>query len=171
MRIKGQSGLDLLLGLLVLLIVLNVFSSVLTRFEDVQKEISIRSQLRENLLQVHWLTSYAGSHFYQAVDYPATSSQPRGSQLTLRTNEFARSTGVTILEKVRAVTTQPEMNCTFEWDINDFINFHSAIRGFDSGLPYDVDVNSTSVIPKLYDVNHLFTSTGCFDQFSIEALP
>ncbi len=172
MHSKGQSGLDLLLALLVLLIVLNVFSSVLDRFEDVQKEISIRQQVRENLQQIHWLASYAGGYYYEAGEYPPTASLFVGSLLPIYLDENVRSTGITLLETVRAVGTQPGIPCSVDWDINaSEINFHALVRGVDAGLTYDIDVNSITIIHSNYDDNHSFNVAGCFDAFSIEVKP
>ncbi len=172
MNSSGQSGLDLILGLLVLLMVLNVFSSVLARFEETQKEISIRQQLRENLSQIRWLTSYAGSFNYDAGDYPPTASLAEGWKLPYYLDENVRSTGITSLQTVRAVGVRSDIPCLFTFDINaPVINFYALVLGSDSRLPYDVDVNGISIIHSTYDDNHSFNVAGCFISYSIEAKP
>ena len=172
MRSSGQSALDLLLSLLVLLIVLTVFSSVLTRFEEVQKEMSIRQQLRENLSQIHWLSSYAASQFHEISSYPATASVPVGFALSSRTNAYARTSGTVLLKPVRATGVQTAIDCSIIWDINaEAVEFKVSAPPSSTGLPYPVDVNRTTVANNFMDDNHTFIFSGCFNQFTIEADP
>lgn len=172
MHIRGQSGLDLLLGLLVLLIVLNVFSSVLVRFEEVQKEISIRQQLRENIILMGMLTSYAGTKYQGIHFYPLTNNTLIGFDLPLRANAYSRFTGIVDLEGVQSAGSQSAIPCSLVWDINlPQLNYLLTISGADSGLPYDMDINRTVRVDENYDLNHSFVKVGCVESFSIEAVP
>lgn len=173
MPVKGQSALDLLLALLVLLIVLNVFTSVLTRFGEVQKEISIRQQLRENLSLISVFTTYSGGLFYRPNVYPPTNTFPAfGTLLVDYTNHFTRTFGSVALEQVRATGVQTTISCTTLFDVNiDVVRYGVYARGIDTGLPIDVDANAYAIIRPGYDANHHFVSTGCFDYFSIEVFP
>lgn len=172
MRTRGQSGLDLLLGLLILLIVLNVFSSVLVRFEEVQKEISIRQQLRENIFLMGVLASYSGGKFSDPRLYPPTNNLVYGYDLPYGYNVFNRSTGIVDLENIHAAGTQAHVPCTFAWDVNiSNVNYYLLVSNADSGLPYDIDLNRVVSTQGLYDKNHLFLVSGCVDTFSIEAKP
>ncbi|MBM3282046.1 MAG: hypothetical protein FJY86_01740, partial [Candidatus Diapherotrites archaeon] len=123
MRFRGQSALDLLLGLLILLVVLNIFSGVMTRYEEVQREISIRQQLRDNLSVMALLTGYSDSFFYEAHVHPQTNSLPKSDFVYDRTNYFLRSTGVVSLDRVRGVNVPDPFLCTLNMDINGGIYF------------------------------------------------
>lgn len=172
MRSSGQSALDLVLSILVFLIVLTVFSSVLTRFEEVQKEMSVRQQLRDNLSQIHWLSSYAASQFHEISVYPHTANLPAGIVLSTRTNAYSRTSGTVLLQPVRATGVQTSVDCTVIWDINsEAVEFKVSAPTSSTGLPYSVDVNRTTVANNLLDDNHTFIFSGCFNQFTIEADP
>jgi Tfp pilus assembly protein PilW len=171
MTFRGQSALDLLLGLLILLIVLNIFSGVMSRYEDVQKEISIRQQLRDNLSVMSLLTGYAAGFFYDIRDHPATNSLPQGHLLYSRTDIFTRSTGIVALDPVRGVDVPSPFLCSLFIDINGAAYFGVSAYPADTGLSYTVDTSSVAALKYLFDENHTFNPAGCFDYFSIEGLP
>ncbi len=172
MHVRGQSGLDLLLSLLVLLIVLNVFSSVLVRFEEVQKEISIRQQLRENIFLMGTLTAYTSGKFSDIRVYPQTNNIPRSVDLTARLNAYSRSSGMIDLENIRSPGVQSRVPCTFAWDINlPVLNYSLLVLAADAGTPYDIDINRYVHVDENYDQNHSFVPQGCVDVFSVEAKP
>lgn len=168
---RGQTALDLLLGLLVLLIVLNAFSGVLTRFEEVQKEMSIRQQLHENLFLIRSFTEYSSSFAFDQHIYPKSNSLPEGTLVADYFNYFTRSFGTASLKPVRAVGVQSYVPCLFTYDVNVGIFLAAYAYPADTFLPYVVDVNSYGIIKQGYDYNHSFIVDGCFNHFSIEALP
>jgi hypothetical protein len=168
---RGQTALDLLLGLLVLLIILNAFSGVLTRFEEVQKEMSIRQQLRENLFLIRSFTEYSSSFAFDQHIYPKTNSLPQGTLVVDYVNYFTRSFGTVELKPVRAVGVQSYVPCLFTHDVNVGIFLAATALPADTFLPYTVDVNTYGIIKEGYDSNHSFIVDGCFNYFSIGALP
>lgn len=171
MRPLGQSALDLLLGLLVLLVVLNLFSGVVTRYDEVQREMAIRQQLRENLNMISTFIDYGSGFYYNSQVYPKTNSLPESSYLYERHNFFLRSFGAASLSPVRGVGISSPFSCSFTMDTNIATSYGVYAYPAETGLPFVIDTNVFSIMKFGYDANHLISVAGCFDFITIEALP
>ncbi len=173
---RGQMALDLLLGLLVLLIVLNAFSVVLDRFEETQKEVSIRQQVRENILLTQLLVTYSAAHSHDISTYPASNGPvitPTGPSLPNLVNTFTRSPGEVSLSTVRALNYPSGIVCTGNFFLLDpqTLVARVDVLGGDVGQTTNIQIDQNISIRRYYDTNHILTFDGCFGKILIEAAP
>jgi len=168
--IRGQSALDLLLSLVIVLLVLSSFTTILSRFDEVNREISLRQQLRENSSLITAVTTYSSTVMSQDMSYPATNSLPIGRQLPLTYFDYARANSVVLLTPIRSLSSANSLSCDFVYDANGVsFNYFLSIPTFYSGLSAPVDINATAFIHPGFDFNHTFSVNGCLDSFVVEA--
>lgn len=169
-HIRGQSALDLLLSLIIVLIVLSSFSTILSRFDEVNREISLRQQLRENSSLITSLATYSSTVMNQGLNYPPTNSLPGGNLLQNGYFDHSRAGSIVLLTPIRSLSSVDSSSCVFDYDVNGtLLTYRVAIPASYSGLPMDVDINTTALIHSRFDFNHTFILNGCLDSFVVEA--
>lgn len=172
---KGQSGLDLLLGLLALLIVLTALSPVLDSFDSTHREITLHQQLRENGNTVSYFLASSSSFFRETVPYPVGSTGTSSEDLPTITNSLVRSTGSTPISSLYALKTPQGFSCdpVFGWSLSDSNpdQLTLSIPASETLLADDLSYVSSFDAPEEYENKHAFTFNECYGPFSVGALP
>lgn len=172
---RGQMAIDLVFALILILLALQGFSSVMTHFQDVQKEISLRQQLRENTRVSAIFILVSNLYFHRPFDYiteyltqnPASD----GKRLSIQTGWFSRATGTIPLNPVRFVETPQGFDCNIWSDLQDANLLFFTIFSSDSGLSKDVNVSRRLTVVSNYDDNHLVLFDSCGGPFHIRGKP
>jgi uncharacterized protein (UPF0333 family) len=101
MKKNGQSSLDFLLGLLVLLIVLNTFSPVMDVFSDSHKELAVQQQLENDAEIAFILVMNHNLYYYDEGFY----TNGEGSFMNNNTREygFAYPSSIYTFEKNQGI--------------------------------------------------------------------
>lgn len=173
---RGQSSLDMVFGLLVLLIVLNSFTYVWDRFEETQKEISIRQQIRDNVWLNDLFYVYGAFQFQDLHSYPpvnTSSGQIIQTQLPYLINHYTRTTGTISFPTVRALGFANGVPCTSSLShLSQFFTLSQVnVKASDVGIPWDIDINNYVGSRDGFDTNHTFAFDGCGGSLTVEAVP
>lgn len=170
MHARGQMALDLVLAMLVLLVILNAFSSVYAQFQATNNEISVRQQLRDQALLAGFLVGDSMNQVYASTPYPATATRPSGNGLPNVLNQFVRFTGKVPLSTVHAFNFPQGVSCTVALSPATGQLSFSVSQG-DIGTPADVSGDARLAYRNNWSDHHVISAEGCVVPFEVRSLP
>ncbi|MDP2666993.1 MAG: hypothetical protein Q8P05_05845 [Candidatus Diapherotrites archaeon] len=167
---RGQTGLDLVLSLIIVLVALLAFTGVVDGFQKSQLEISIRQQARENLDAVAELTIYTHQHFHSNIPYGLGG----GINLPQKTNQYTKFTGTIPTLPVKGLSQAGGYDCLFDFQFFDNPNatdqqdgLSIVIPSTQTGLADDVYVDRNLIAPEQFQRWAKLDFTNCGYDFSI----
>lgn len=158
MRSRGQSSLDLLFALVVMLVVLASLNGVVSSFSASQKEIALHQQLRENGFVSGVFLAGLTHSYHGSFSYPVKPST--FSSLSTVVDGFVRGTGSMPLSSVRIAGYPQGVSCSFSVDWSGkVVNLVSTPA--DSGLTKTVSYQQGFASVTGFDSKHVLSSDGC----------
>ena len=165
MRSRGQSGLDLVLALIIVLTVMSSFSGVIDSFTNLQKQSSIRQQVSQGSVLVSTLISSGGLVYREPLNYPTL-----GVPVVDAVNSRARFNGSVSPFPIKSFEHPQGLDCVAA---ADWANYFSqvSVSAADGGLSQDVVLSSPFYTPVNFNNAHSFVFDGCDSPIQVRGLP
>lgn len=107
MHAKGQTAVDVVMALIVVLVILSIFTNIHSQFQLTQKEISLRQQLRENAFGTAQFITQAGWYIHSNPSLPLVPLQAN----IVSINNFTSFSGQSNLYPIRALEKAQGFDC------------------------------------------------------------
>lgn len=165
MNSKGQTAMDIVMALVVLLVVMSIFSNIQSQFSLTQKEITLRQQLRANAISAAQFVTQAA--WYEHAD-------PAGGTNII--NNFSSFSGQSAISPIRAFGKLQGFDCsatTTTVNANE-IAFELLLLKTDTGLSQNISEKSIMVHPTnfLIDISDPAVSkvifNSCFEPVVVQ---
>ncbi len=155
MHAKGQTAVDVVMALIVVLVILSIFTNIHSQFQLTQKEISLRQQLRENASGTAQFITQAGWYIHSNPSLPLAPLQANIAAI----NNFTSFSGESTIYPIRALEKAQGFDCLVSkigsptgFSTAEDWNLQFRLIASDTGLSQDLDEISHFIVPANFPV-------------------